>query len=243
VFVRAVAVARDHERADAVVGFARALWPLQLKGGRWDEVLPALRIAAGYADAGHLDPRAAGALHFQLSHCLGQLGGWDEADAAAHAAVAAERAAGHRRGEASAVEQLGLLCLYRQHPGEALAHFAEAERLYGLIGPDDEGAADLPRARALIERHKGRALFGLGRHEEARERLERARDFFAAQGEGYNEARALTDLAETLHLAGEDDAALVRIEDAVRLLIPQQAAPHLHYLAVMRQRCEAALRR
>jgi tetratricopeptide (TPR) repeat protein len=242
-FVRAVFVARDHERTVTAAGLARALWPLQLKAGHWDEVLPALRTAARCADERRLDARTSGALHFQLAHCLGELRRWDEADEAARVAVAAERSAGHPRGEASAVELLGLLRLYRLDWSGALERFAEAERLYGRIGPGDEGAADLPRARALIERHQGRALRGLGRLEEARERLERARDFFAARGEAYNEARALTDLAEVLHDAGEDARALARIGDAVRLLSAEQATPHLHYLARLRERCEAAARR
>lgn len=49
-------------------------------------------------------------------------------------------------------------------------------------------------------------------------------------------SRALTDLAETLHYAGDDGAALRRISEAERLLSPT-AGPHLRYLAGLRQRC------
>ncbi|MCK7624707.1 ATP-binding protein [Streptomyces sp. RS10V-4] len=236
--VRAVFLAREYGRADVAVRLARSLWPLQLKAGYWDEVLPALRIAARCADEHRPHSRAAAALHFQLSHCLGELRRWDEADREARAAVAAERAAGHLLGEASSVELLGLLRLNRWQYEAAYEHFTEAGELYRRIAPGQDGAADLPRALALIERHQGRALCGRGQLAEARNRLESARDFFVAQGEAYNQGRVLTDLAETLHAAGENAAALARISEAERLLGPEGATPHLAYLARLRRRCQ-----
>ena len=80
----------------------------------------------------------------------------------------------------------------------------------------------------------------MDRLEESRTRLERSLDFFVGQGEAYNQGRVLTDLAETLHDAGDDAAALARIAEAERLLVPEGATPHLEYLARLRQRCEAA---
>ncbi|WP_326698890.1 tetratricopeptide repeat protein [Streptomyces sp. NBC_01754] len=235
----AVAVAVEHQHVTTALRLARALWPLQLKAGHWDEVLPALRAAAGCADEHRPDTRMAGALHFQLGHCLGELGRWEEADRAAHAAVACERAAGHVRGEASSVELLGLLSLNRWRYEAAYEWFVGAERVYGRITTGQEGADDLPRASALVKRHQGRALRGMGRLEESRVLLEDARDFFTREGEAYNRARALTDLAETLHEAGDDDAALTAVAEAGRLLGPE-AAPHLRYLAGLRTRCEQA---
>ncbi|GHA97861.1 ATP-binding protein [Streptomyces termitum] len=239
---RGVVVAEEHGRIDTALWLARALWPLQLKAGHWDEVLPALRDAARCAEERRADERTAAALHFQLAHCLGETGRWERAARAARAAVTYERAAGHLRGEASAVELLGLLSLNRWEYEEAYARFAEAEAVYRRIGPGEEGAADLPRALALIERHKGRALRGTGRLDESRRFLERAVDFFAgrtgAPPEAYNRARALTDLAETLHEAGDDAAALDRIAEAEPLL-PASAAPHRAYLAGLRRRCAA----
>ena len=237
--VRAVSVAEEYQYVDTALWLARALWPLQLKAGYWDEALPALRIAARCADAHHPGTRLAGALHFQLGHCLGELRQWEEAERAVRAAVDCERTAGHARGEASSVEMLGLLCLYQWQYPRAYERFAEAERVYGRIGPDDDGAGDLPRALALIQRHQGRALRGMGDLTESANRLESARAFFAAQDEAYNLARTLTDLAETLHEAGDDAEALTKIADAQSLLTPEQAAPHLAYLAHLRELCEA----
>ncbi|MBW1604471.1 ATP-binding protein [Streptomyces sp. JJ66] len=235
----AVCVAEEYQHPTTALRLARALWPLQLKAGHGDEVLPALRIAARCADDSQPDSPMAGALHFQLGHCLGALGRWEEAEAQARAAAACERAAGHLRGEASSVELLGLLLRDQWRYRAAYERFAEAERIYRRIGPGQEGADDLPRALALIRRHQGRALCGLGELEESRALLEGAVEFFAGRGEAYNQARALTDLAETLHAASRDAEALARIAEAERLLTPA-ATVHLRYLADLRRRCEAA---
>ncbi|MEU4090748.1 tetratricopeptide repeat protein, partial [Streptomyces aureus] len=124
--------------------------------------------------------------------------------------------------------------------------FVEAESVYRRIGPGEEGASDLPRALALVQRHQGRALRGMGRLDESRRRLERAVDFFAGHTgtlpEAYNRARALTDLAEVLHEAGDDTAALATINEAEAFL-PSSATPHRAYLAGLRRRCEAATNR
>lgn len=156
----------------------------------------------------------------------------------ARAAVACERAAGHLRGEASSVELLGLLAMQSWDYPSAYEHFVATEALYRGITSGQEGGGDLPRAFALVGRHQGRALRGMGRLGEARPLLEAAVSFFAEQGEAYNQARALTDLAEALHEADEDAAALEKIAEAERLLDPA-AVPHLEYLAGLRLRCEA----
>ncbi|MER6051011.1 ATP-binding protein [Streptomyces sp. NPDC001793] len=236
--IRAVALAQEYGHIDRALRLARTLWPLQLKAGYWDEVLPALRLAARCAAEHRTDSRTAAALHFQLAHCLGELRQEEEAERQAHLAVTAERTAGHLLGEASSVELLGLLELQRWRYDEAYERFVEAEQLYRRIPPGQDGADDLRRALALAERHQGRALRGMGRLAESRTNLEHARDFFAAQGEAYNQGRVLTDLAETLHEAGETDAALAAITEAERLLGPEEATPHLEYLTHLRQRYE-----
>lgn len=235
--VRAVSVAEEYQHVTTALRLARALWPLQLKAGYWDEVLPALRVAARCADEHQPRSRTAAGIHFQLGHCLGELGRWEEAGHAAHAAVGSERAAGHVRGEASSVELLGLLNLYQWRYEAAYERFVEAERVYGRIAAGQEGAQDVARALALAERHQGRALRGMGRLADSQRLLESATDFFKERGENYNRARALTDLAETLHDAGERAEALTKIAEAEELLTPA-AAPHLRYLAGLRLRCE-----
>ena len=222
---------------DTVVRLCQALWPLQLKAGHHDILLPALQAGARTADAHFPGSRTAGSLHAQLAHTLTELRRWDEAEPEALAAARDEQAAGHTRGHASAVEFLGLLRLRQWRFTEAYDCFEEASRILDGIGPTDEGAADLPRARALLERHRGRALRGLGRRDEARDRLERALRFFRDSTEAYNTARTLTDLAET-HLDGaEFTAALSLVDAAIAALGQENAAYHLAHLQMLRERC------
>ncbi|WP_237529254.1 ATP-binding protein [Streptomyces sp. SID5770] len=239
--VHAVSVAEERRQVATALRLARALWPLQLKAGHADEVLSALRVAVRCGEQNRTDERMTGALYFQLAHCLGELHRWEQANRAARTAVAHERAAGHLLGEASSVELQGLLCMNRWRFQEAHDRFVEAERIYRRIAPGQEGAEDLPRTLALVERHRGRALRGLGRLDESRLLLEGAVTFFRQRPEAYNLARALTDLAETLHDIGDDTAALAKITEAEALLTPA-AAPHLRYLPTLRRRCEATVR-
>jgi len=182
--VRAVSVAEEYQHLDTALRLARALWPLQLKAGYWDEVLPALRVAARCGDEHRPDSRMAGAVHFQLAHCLGELGHEEEADRAAGAAVACERAAGHTRGEASSVELQGLLSMRRWLYAAAHERFVEAESIYRGITSGQDEAVDLPRAFALVQRHQGRALRGMGRLARSQVLLETATAFFEEQGGG-----------------------------------------------------------
>ncbi|MER5225009.1 tetratricopeptide repeat protein [Streptomyces flaveus] len=194
------------------------------------------RIAVRVADEQVAGTREAGALHAQLAHTLTELRRWDEAEAEAVAAARDERSAGHVRGHASAVEFLGLLRLRQWRFQEAYDCFEESYAIYGRIG-DDEGAADLPRALALLDRHRGRALRGLQRRADARELLERALTFFRTSGEAYNTARTLTDLAETRLDAEEFGEALPLVDEAIAALGEEKAEYHLAHLRVLRERC------
>ncbi|MGW4290435.1 tetratricopeptide repeat protein [Streptomyces sp. NPDC004673] len=237
--LRAITVAEEYQHVDMCLRLARALWPLVLKAGYWAEALPALRIAARCADERRPESSTSAALHFQLAHCLGQLRRWNEAEHEGQTAVAQERAAGHLLGEASSIEYCGLLNLYQTKPQRAVEQFSEAGRLYRLVVSEQGETRDLRRALALIERHMGRALWLQGELAQARTRLNNARVYFERQdeGESYNLARTLTDLAETAHTAGDDEEALVHIAEATTLLT-SDATPHLQYLTDLRRRCE-----
>ncbi|MCA1223410.1 tetratricopeptide repeat protein [Streptomyces sp. 8L] len=249
--VQAVAAAAEFGRAEAVYQLVQAMWPVQLKAGRHDEVLPALRD--GVRIAGLHDPRSryAGRAHSLLGLDLMELRQYDEAEAQFLAAAAAEEAAGHPRGWASAVESLGLMRLRQWRYQEAYACFERADRILDGIAPGDEGWRDVPRARLLLVRHRGRALSGLGRHEEARELLTGALNGFRgladapydAVDDPYNTARTLCDLAVNEREAGEADTALARLDEAVPLLTAEGATLHLRELARVRALCVSALER
>ncbi|MET9920767.1 tetratricopeptide repeat protein [Streptomyces sp. NPDC006435] len=234
--VEAVRCAEESGDPVTAVRLCRALWPLQLKAGHHEMLLPALRTGARLADGPD-----AGALQAQLAHSLTETGRWEEAEEAARAAARAEESAGHKRGHASAVEFLGLLRLRQWRHQEAYDCFEEAGGILDTMGAQDEGTGDVPRAEALLERHRGRALRGLGRREEARRRLETALSYFrpgdGAGGDTYNTARTLTDLAETWLDEENTGAALPLIEAAITTLDDQRAEYHLLHLRRMRDRC------
>ncbi|MFB8168753.1 tetratricopeptide repeat protein [Kitasatospora purpeofusca] len=235
--VEAVLAAEEFGRSDTVCQTVEALWAAQLKAGCHDVLLPALRAGARTAARHCPGTRTAGRMHIQLAFALMELRQDEEAERELLTAAADEAGAGHARGRATAVESLGLLRLRQWRFGSALECFEEADGLLDGIGPADDGAADVPRARALLHRHRGRALRGLGRFDEAEQRLATAREFFRASGEGYNTARVLTDLAE-LHLDTADrTGALPLIDEAVALLGKENATVHLTYLAGLRAQC------
>ncbi|CAM5349392.1 hypothetical protein GCM10010329_41050 [Streptomyces spiroverticillatus] len=241
--MEAVAAADEFGRPETVCRLVRALWPVQLKAGQLDVVLPALHTGAATADAHFPGTRIAGMMHAHLGFALTALERYDEAERSLRAAARDESAAGHVRGHASAVEGLGLLRLAQWRWEEAYVLFEQVEGLYAAIGPGDEGAADLPRALALLERHRGRALTGLGRTDEARERLGAAVAYFRSGGDPYNMARALTDLART-HVDGTrragpaaQAAALPLVDEAIAVLEGERAEHHLAYLRQLRALC------
>nr|WP_093864981.1 tetratricopeptide repeat protein [Streptomyces sp. TLI_053] len=235
--VEAVLAAEEFGRFDTVCQTVEALWAVQLKAGCHDVLLPALRAGARTAGRHCPGTRTAGRMHIQLAFALMELRQDEEAEGELLAAAADEERAGHGRGRATAVESLGLLRLRQWRFGSALECFEEADGLLDRIGPVDDGAADVPRARALLHRHRGRALRGLGRFDEAEQQLSVAREFFRESGERYNTARVLTDLAE-LHLDAADRAgALPLVDEAVALLGRENATVHLTYLAGLRARC------
>jgi len=235
--LEAVRTAAEFEDDSTAVLLAQALWPLQLKAGHHDELVPALGLGARTADARFPGSRTAGALHAHLALSLTELRRYAEAETEATAAASHERVAGHIRGHASAVELLGLLRLRQWRFAEADDCFDEAGRIYDTVEPGGEGAADLPRARALLKRHRGRALRGLGQRAEARESLGAALEFFRDSGDTYNSARTLTDLAETILDDGDGAGALPLIDEAIAALTTEGAEYHLAYLRSLRQRC------
>ncbi|OKJ11804.1 tetratricopeptide repeat protein [Kitasatospora sp. CB01950] len=231
--VEAVAAAEEFAAPELVCQLVEALWAVQLKAGRHDELLPALRAGARAA----ADARTAARMHVQLALALTELQEYAAAEQQLELAADAERTVGHLRGQATAVETLGLLRLRQWRYTEALACFEQAAGLLDGIGADGVGQADLPRARALLDRHRGRALRGAGRFEEARAAIERAVAYFRGTGEAYNTARALTDLAQTLVDQGHGPQALPLLDEAGVLLERGGAVFHLMPIAVLRSLC------
>ncbi|MFF7633357.1 tetratricopeptide repeat protein [Kitasatospora sp. NPDC008050] len=238
--LEAVRAAEELGDPDTVCQLVEALWAWQLKVGHVDVLLPALR--AGVRAAGllsRLDSRMVARMHTQLAHGLMESQLYEEAETQLRAAADAARASGRLLGQATAVESLGLLRLRQWRFQAALSCFDEAGRVLDTVAGDDQDVEELPRARALLERHRGRARRGLGDLTQAEELLTGALEFFR-NGDGveqYNAARTLTDLAETHVLAGRLAEALVLIDEAAAILTKEKAESHLVHLEALRQRC------
>ncbi|MFJ5885067.1 tetratricopeptide repeat protein [Kitasatospora cineracea] len=235
--VEAVAAAEEFAAPGTVCQLVEALWALQLKAGRHDELLPALRTGARAAGTTGTAARTAARMHVQLALALTELQEYGEAEQQLVLAAAAEEKDGHLRGQATAVETLGLLRLRQWRYAEALEGFDRAVGLLDGIGADDSGRADLPRARALLARHRGRALRGLGRFAPAAASIEEAVAFFRGTGEAYNLARALTDLAQVMIEQRRGPDALPLLDEAAVLLERGGADFHLVPIGVLRELC------
>lgn len=167
------------------------------------------------------DLRFEGRMRCQIGFAFMDLGRLDDAAGEFGLARDADRLAGHTRGEATAVESLGLLELMRSGAEELPdltsreAEFAHAS--LGLLtdnltlnlrmAAQDEN----DRAVALAWRHRGRALSATGDHEAAIEHLVRAVELIKAVGDPYNAGRALAGLGQAYLRAG-------RIAEAIPVL-------------------------
>ncbi len=236
--VEAARAAAEFEDWEKVAQFGEASWAAQLKAGRHDETLPLLRIATRVAREHFPATRMAGRLHAQFGLGLVELREFQEAEEALLFAAGADRDAGHLRGQATAVESLGLLRLRQWRWQEAHDCFEEAGALWDRVGPGDDGFADLARARALLHRHRGRALRGLDELPASLAQSHTALASFRAIGDVYNAARTLTDLAETHLKADAPQAALPLVDEALAVLEPDQATHHITHLRALRAQCE-----
>ncbi|MEU7593546.1 tetratricopeptide repeat protein [Streptomyces sp. NPDC039022] len=202
----AVRAAADHGLDDLTWQLCEAMWGLHLRLGFHQQWVSTHRLGVeAAARCAEECPEAEGRMRAQLGFAHLGLAQYGQAGAQFAAAAAADRRAGHVRGEATAVESLGLLHLKQERWSDAAECFRAARRLAQQVGD--------PRALALLEHHLGRSLQGMGRHEEAVVQLRHAQELIRALPDPYNEARVLMSLGRTLLDAGraeEADEALGR---------------------------------
>ncbi|WP_199930735.1 tetratricopeptide repeat protein [Streptomyces sp. CB02923] len=191
----AVRAAADHGLDDLTWQLCEAMWGLHLRLGYHQQWVSTHRLGVeAAARCAEESPEAEGRMRAQLGFAHLGLAEYAQAQAQFEGAAAADRRAGHIRGEATAVESLGLLHLKQERWGDAAECFRAARNLAQQVGD--------PRALALLEHHLGRSLQGMGRHEEAIGQLRHARDLVRALPDPYNEARVLMSLGRTLLDAG-----------------------------------------
>ncbi|MEU2789183.1 tetratricopeptide repeat protein [Streptomyces sp. NPDC007100] len=204
----AVRAAVDHGHDDLAWQLCEAMWGLHLRLGFHEQWVRThlLGVEAAVRCAEEC-PEAEGRMRAQLGFAYLGLAEYAQAQTQFEGAAAADRRAGHIRGEATAVESLGLLHLKQERWADAAERFRSARTLARQVGD--------PRALALLEHHLGRSLQGMGRHEEAVEQLRHALESVRALPDPYNEGRVLMSLGRTLIDAGrvrEADEPLGRAE-------------------------------
>ncbi|RLV08840.1 XRE family transcriptional regulator [Streptomyces griseocarneus] len=236
----AVRAADAHGWDDLVWQLCEAMWGFHLRLGFHEQWVDThLRGVAAAVRLG--DRRAEGRMRTQLAFAFMGLRRFADAERELTAAAEADRLAGHHRGRASATEALGLLCLRQWRYEDAEEHFRHARLILRAIGPDDEGAQDVPRALALLEHHLGRALRGRRLFTDAVEQLGRALACFEELGDAYNAGRVRMSLGETLLDSGDPEAACAPLDQALTTMRREGAELQLAYTAELRADCSAGL--
>lgn len=244
----AVRAAAEYDFDELVWQLCEAMWALHLRLGFHEQwvsthlrgVAAARRCAQEFGDR-----RAEGRMLCQLA--FGYLGlGLDrsaEAETALTEAAAADEAAGHHRGRATAVESLGLLRLSQWRYTEAEACFLEARQALAAIRPGEDGARDVPRATALLAHHLGRAQRGQRRYPEALAQLHTALALFRElpERDAYNEARVRMSLGETQLNAGDPTAARDVLDQALDTMAHEGAVLQQADAAELSAHCARAL--
>ncbi|MEU8824847.1 tetratricopeptide repeat protein [Streptomyces sp. NPDC048636] len=241
-----VRAAEQYGFDDLVWQLCESMWGLHLRLGfheSWVDTHLRGVEAARRGAAAFGDPRAVGRILVQLAFAYMGLGRLDDAEGALLEAAAADEACGHPRGQASAVEALGLLRLKRWRYPDAQRCFEDARELLGRIRQGDDGWRDLPRARALLDHHLGRALSRQGRVTEAADRLNGALAQFRALpgGDRYNEGRVYMSLGEAQVEVGDADQARVCLDKAIATMGDEGAALQLADATELRSRCHRLL--
>lgn len=230
--VEAVRTADEYGLDDLTWQLCEALWSLFLRHGFHQDWLATHRLGVRAAARCPATPEAEGRMHAQLGFALKGLGRLDEAEQAFTAAAEADRRCGHRRGEATAVESLGLVRLEQGRYEEAEACFLAAETL-----------TDDPRARALLAHHRGRALSGRGEHARAAATLEQAGRLMAELPvpDTYNQARVLTSLGQAALAAGDRERAAHVLAEAAERMRQEKAPVQDAAIAELRARAAATI--
>lgn len=148
------------------------------------------------------NPRAEARMRMQLGLAFRHLRQLGKARDQYALALALDRAEGHRVGEATELEQLGLTDLAEGRQDEAITEFSLGKDIFTEIA--------VPRGAAMMTCHIGEAHRDAGRYRQAIRDLAEARDMFAALPDPYNEARAAAELGRA-HLAAGEPAEAERL--------------------------------
>jgi tetratricopeptide (TPR) repeat protein len=197
--------AADNELDEAGWQLCEALWGLFTFRKHYDAWIESHLIGLACAKRCS-DPRAEARMHVQLGSAYRSLRRFDDALDNFNHALRLERSVGHRLGEGSALDQIGVVMLRLSRHSEAIKYFTDSRAIHEEV--------NVPRGVALMNFNIGQALGEAGRHVEAITHLETACRQFAAIPEPYHEARALTTLARIRIRAGRSADAVQPLRHA-----------------------------
>jgi DNA-binding SARP family transcriptional activator len=174
----------------------------------WDDAIAAQTLAL-QASRDIADPGRIAQAELELCEVSQETGRHEETLPLAEDAASIYRSRADRRGEAHALDQVGMAHARVTRYREALAYFREARIMYHAVG-DQHGVAD-----ALS--HAGIACWHLGRYPDAKNRLAKALSRYRAAGDRRGEAKTLNNLGRMHLLSGYHRDALEAYQDSLKI--------------------------
>ena len=165
----------------------------------WDEAMAAQALAL-QASRDIADPGRIAQAALELCEVSQETGRHEKIIPLAEDAAAIYRSQADRRGEAHALDQIGMAHARTSRYREALAYFHEARTLYDAAG-DEHGVADTLS-------HSGITCWHLGRHPDATDHLRAALSLYREAGDRRGEAKTLNNLGRMQLLSGYHRDAL-----------------------------------
>jgi tetratricopeptide (TPR) repeat protein len=165
------------------------------------------------------DARAEVFCAIRLVSCHVASGDTAAATPVAEQSVRTAWANGDRAGEGSAREHAGVCAMASGRNEDAVAHFTRALDCWRRI-------TSHRRAEAIVHRQLGRALYNLGRADEADEHLKTALAIFTELGENYHQARTLYVIAMNRLADGQPESAVEAVSRLERALPLMEAEDH-----------------
>ncbi|GAA0614518.1 tetratricopeptide repeat protein [Kutzneria viridogrisea] len=204
-----VPVVMEARHFDLAWQLCEALWGLYHLHGHYDDWIGTHQVGLDAAQRCD-DPMAVMRLSSQLGSAYLGVGELGEAGRHFQLSLETARSSGHSQGEQSALEWQGKVALRGGDPQTALDLFDQSEQV--------EVEAELrPRVAALLDLQRGRAWLAAHNPLNAKEVLERTREFFDGTTEGDNQAKTRLELARALLALGEQDRARSELTEAERL--------------------------
>jgi tetratricopeptide (TPR) repeat protein len=174
----------------------------------WDEAIAAQTVAL-QASRDIADPGRIAQAELELCEVSQETGRHEETLPLAEDAASIYRSRADRRGEAHALDQIGMAHARVTRYREALAYFREARIMYHAVG-DQHGVADAVS-------HAGIACWHLGRYPDAKNHLAEALWRYRAAGDRRGEAKTLNNLGRMHLSSGYHRDALAAYQDSLKI--------------------------